>query len=156
MASVEDDLGGTIPTRDDILGQSCCSLLVTACETEIANLERAILVEEQVRWLQVSVDDVGRVHVVASCEDLEHEVLQVIVCQVLPRVDNSMHISLHQLRDNVDVFIARGCRWFGNIQDFDDVLMIEELEQADLSDDTLGINQILESFGNFLDSHLAV
>lgn len=102
------------------------------------------------------MDDVGRVHIVATCQHLEHKVLQVIVRQVLPRVNDTVHVRLHQLSDDVDVFVTGGGRWLSNVDDLDDVLMVKEFEQLDLAHDSLGINQILEGFGHFLDGDFAV
>lgn len=73
------------------------------------------------------MDNVGCVHVVAARQDLEHEVLQVVVGQVLPRVDDAMHIRLHQLSDDVDVLVASLGGRLGNVEDFDDVFVVEEL-----------------------------
>lgn len=83
MASVEDDLRCTVPARDDVLSERRGGFFVTARQTEIANLQRAVFVKQQVARLQVAMDDVRRVHVVAACQHLKHEVLQMVVGEVL-------------------------------------------------------------------------
>lgn len=45
VTSVEDNLRSAIPTGDDVLCQRRRGLLVSTSKTEIANLERAVLVE---------------------------------------------------------------------------------------------------------------
>ena len=102
------------------------------------------------------MDDVRRVHVVAARQHLEHEVLQVVVCEVLARVDDTVHVSLHQLRDDVDVLVVGGGGRLRHIEYLDDVLVVKEFQQADLTDDTLSINQIFEGLWYFFDGNLAV
>jgi hypothetical protein len=108
MGGVEDDFRGTVPTSDNILGESFLNLLffVASCKSEITNLELTTFVEKDIAGLQVSVDDVGRVKVVAATQELVHKVLHVLVGKLLSRVNDSMHVSLHQLGDNVNIFIA--------------------------------------------------
>ena len=62
------------------------------------------------------MDDVGRVHVVAAGENLEHEILQMVVSQVLSGVNDAMHVGLHQLCDDVNVFVAGGRRRSGHLE----------------------------------------
>ena len=79
MACVQNYFRCTVPSCDDVFGQSRCGLLVAASQTEITDFEGAVLVEEQVGRLQISMDDVCRVHVIAAGQHLEHEVLQMVV-----------------------------------------------------------------------------
>lgn len=78
----------------------------------------------------------------------------MIVCQVLSRIDDSMHVSLHQLSNNVDVFEAGTSRRFSHIQDLDDILVVKKFEQSDLTHDSFRIYQIFESFGHLFDCNL--
>ena len=156
MTSVENNLRSAIPTGDDVLSKCRRGLLVTTGKTEIANLERAVLVEEQVGGFQITMDDVGRVHVITSGQHLEHEVLHMVVSQVLSGVNNAVHVSLHELCDDIDIFISSGVGRLSDIQNLDDILVIKELQQSNLSDNTLGIDKIFESFRNFLDGNFLV
>ena len=85
MGGVEDDFRGTVPTGDNVLGESFLNLLffVASCKSEITNLELTTFVEKDIAWLQVSVDDVGRVKVVAATQELVHKVLHVLVGKLL-------------------------------------------------------------------------
>ena len=62
----------------------------------------------------------------ASSEELVHEILAMIIRQILPRVDNSMHICFHQVSDDVDIFITGGSWWFLNVNQTNNVLVIKE------------------------------
>lgn len=78
----------------------------------------------------------------------------MVIREVLSRIYDSVHIGLHQVCDDVDVFescLGRGSRNFNQV---DDVLVIKEFQKLDLSDDTLCINQVLESLADLLDSNL--
>ena len=102
------------------------------------------------------MDDVCCVHVVATGEHLEHEILQVVIGQVLSGVNDTVHIGLHQLSNNVDVLIPSGRRWPGDIQNFDYIFVLKEFQKADFSNNTLGIDEILESLWHLLDGNLLV
>ena len=65
-------------------------------------------------------------NVKASSKKLVHEILAVIIGQILPRVDNSMHVCFHQVSNNVDVLIAGGSWWFLNINKSNNVFVVEE------------------------------
>lgn len=67
-----------------------------------------------------------------------------------------MHVSLHEFCDDVDILVTGLVGRLRDIQDLDDVLVIEELEQSNLSHDTLGIDKIFESFRDFLDGNFLV
>lgn len=71
-------------------------------KTEVANLEVTVLVDEDVRGLQVTVDDAGRVDVLQSTEDLVQEVLDELLLQ-WPRRQEAVQVGTKQLRDEVDV-----------------------------------------------------
>lgn len=65
-----------------------------------------------------------------------------------------MHVSLHQIGDDIDVFEASLGGWPGYFEKVNDVLVVEELQKLDLSDDTLGVDQVFESLGDLLDGDL--
>lgn len=79
----EHDLGCAVPPRRDVLGHEPCLLAArvgrarAACETEVADLEVAVGVQEEIRRLEVAVDDVCAVHRLERAQSLIHEVLCV-------------------------------------------------------------------------------
>ena len=62
-----------------------------------------------------------------------------------------MHVSFHQISDDVDVFIACLSWWPCNLKEIDNIFVVEELQKFDLSYDTFGINQVFKCLWNLLD-----
>ncbi len=52
------------------------------------------------------MDDVGRMHVQEASENLVDEILNVVVGQVLARVNDSVQVGLHQFGNYVNVSVA--------------------------------------------------
>ena len=67
-----------------------------------------------------------------------------------------MHVSLHQISDDVNIVEASWLWRLLHVDQADDIFMIEELQQFDFSNDSLRINQIFKSLGNFLDGNLGL
>lgn len=67
----------------------------TSCETEIANLQLAISIDEQISRLQITVKDIGRVNIFQSTQNLVDKGLEVGVGEGLPGTDNSREITFH-------------------------------------------------------------
>ena len=97
----QHDLRSPIPASGDVFSHVTCVLLgvlrETSGKTEIANLELAISVDEQISGFQVSVQDVRRMDVLETTKDLVDEGLEMGVGQGLPRPDDGSQITFHQL-----------------------------------------------------------
>lgn len=112
MLLVKDDFRGSIPASDHVnshlisLRSVCLHAAKASRETKIADLKIAVHVDKDIRWLEVAMHDVGAVQVEHTPEELIHKVLIVLIRQLLPRVDELMHICFHQLGYYVDVLIA--------------------------------------------------
>ena len=65
-----------------------------------------------------------------------------------------MHISFHQICDNVDVLVSSWSRWLLHVDEGYNVLVVEELKQLNFTDDTLSLNKIFEGFRHFFDGTL--
>ena len=100
----EHDLGRTVPPCSDILGHVTGVLVgvnrKATGEAKVGNLELAVCVDEQVARFEVTVENVGRVDVLETTEDLVDERLEVSVGQGLARADDSREVALHELCDN--------------------------------------------------------
>ncbi len=73
-APAEKDLGRAVPARDDVLSHELARVLVRDLEvdtrqTEVADLELAVLLHEQICGLQIAVQDVARM----LCVRVGHE-----------------------------------------------------------------------------------
>ena len=101
----QHDLRCAIPPRRDVLRHEPRFLPAgtrrarAAREPEVAHLEVAVRVEEEVRGLEVAVHDVRGVHRLERAQRLVDEVLAVVVCEVLGP-NHSVQIRLHELLDD--------------------------------------------------------
>jgi len=93
-------------------------------------------------------------NVETSTQKLIHEILHVVVSQVLPRIYHSMHVRLHQICYDVDIFVSSLCGRASNIDKSNDVLMIEKFEELDFTHDSFGIDEVFESFWHFFNRYL--
>ena len=66
------DLWRSVVSRRNVTGHLW---VLNARKTEIANLQVAVLVDEDVGWLEIAVDDTGGVDILQSAENLVQEVL---------------------------------------------------------------------------------
>ena len=74
----QHDLGGPIVPRRDVAGHL---RVLDPSQAEIADLQIAVLVHEDVAGLEVSVHDAGGVHVFQSAQDLVEEVLDELLLE---------------------------------------------------------------------------
>jgi len=102
------------------------------------------------------MNDIGRVNVQATSEKLIHEILTMVIFEILSWINDSVHISLHQIGDDVDVIEASWLWWLLHVDQADDIFMIKELQQFDFSDDSLGVDEIFKSLRHFLDCNLSL
>ena len=51
----------------------------------------------------------------------------MVVSEILSGVDNSVHICLHQVCDDVDILKPCSSRWSLNIKQSNDIFMVKEL-----------------------------
>ena len=65
----------------------------------LPNFQIAVLVQENVARLKITVYDVGRVEELKGSENLVDEVLNVLCEKLLSRANHPAQISLHELAD---------------------------------------------------------
>lgn len=97
----QHDLGRTVPTCCDILGHISGVFLRVNGETtgqaEVTDLQLTVGIDKQVTGLQVTVQNVGRVDVLETAEDLVDKGLEVGIGQRLTGADDGRQIAFHQL-----------------------------------------------------------
>jgi hypothetical protein len=96
------------------------------------------------------------VDVLHSLEDLVEEVLDVLVREVVLRVDDLVQVGLHEVEHDVDVDERLILRRRDEIAQADDILVLEVPEHLDLAQDALRVDQIVERVDDLLDRDLAV
>ncbi len=96
-------------------------------------------------------------HIENSSKNLIYEVLDVLIAQLLPRIDDPVHVGLHQICNNVNVLKAPSTLVrFLDIQERYYVLMVEETKKFDFPHYSFGIDEIFKSIMYFLDGNLHV
>jgi len=75
-----------------------------------------------------------------SSEDLINEILNMLITKFLSGVNNSMQIRFHELKNHVDILISCGCIRPDNIHQLNHIVVIERLQQLDLSNDSFCID----------------
>jgi len=70
---------------------------------DLPDFEVAVLVQENVAWLKVAMDDIGRVQEFEGSEDLVDEVLDMLSQKLLSGANHSAQISLHEFTNEVNV-----------------------------------------------------
>lgn len=147
----------TVPPRSHVFRHVSSVLLgvngETTRETEIANLELAVGVDEEVTGLQVAVKDIGGVDVLETAEDLVDERLEVCVGQRLARSDDGGKIALHELFVKVGLVEVVGAGDIHVVEACDVAMTAEVLQQLDLAQSALGEDLFAEDICNLLDSN---
>lgn len=96
----EHDFGSAVPTGSHVFCHVACVLFwvlgEASGETEVADLELAIGVDEKIAGFEISMKDIGGVNVFETAENLVDEGLEVRIGQWLARADDSRKIALHE------------------------------------------------------------
>lgn len=68
MGGVQDDLGSSVPSGNHVFCERGGCFFVASSQTKIANFQVAVFVQQQITWLQISMNDIGGVNVKAASE----------------------------------------------------------------------------------------
>mmetsp|Transcript_4134 Transcript_4134/g.6219 ORF Transcript_4134/g.6219 Transcript_4134/m.6219 type:complete len:252 (-) Transcript_4134:107-862(-) len=134
-----------VPARGNIISQHwiCCCVKRRnrTREAKISQLEKTLRVEQQVAWLDITMNHFSRMHVFERFEQLIHDVLFVNIFQdVCP--NDSVQIGLHILKNQINVPIIIRLQY---VCQFHDVFMIRQfLQEHNFSKRTLGIGGVLK------------
>jgi len=81
---------------------SCDTVIVLGLSSSLflVYLEVAIGVQKQVTWLEITMENVGRVHTLECTQGLVDKVLAMVVTQVLCP-DHPVHVCLHEFLDQI-------------------------------------------------------
>lgn len=95
----EHNLRCTVVSSRDITGHLG---VLNACQTEVADFEIAILINQNVARLQVAVYHAGGVNVFQTTHDLVEEVLDELLFE-RPGGEQTVQVGAKQLGDEIDV-----------------------------------------------------
>ena len=110
----------------------------------------ALGVEQQVAWLQVSMQQVGGVHVLQALENLVDDVLLMDLFQDVG-TDDSMEVGIHEVENEIDISVVFRP---DDVLQSDDVLVADELlQEDDLTERPLRISRVLEGVEVLLESN---
>lgn len=97
----QHDLWSTVPSSRNVLSHVTGIFFwinrETTSQTEIANLEFTVGVDQQVTGFQITVQNIGGVDVLQTTKDLVDERLEMRIGQRLSRTNDSRQVTLHQL-----------------------------------------------------------
>jgi hypothetical protein len=117
-------------------------------QTEIAQFSLAIFIDEDVGWLDVAVNESGRVEVVERFGHLVENVLAMSLCQNI-LANESVQINVHVLEYQVNIAVVLGA---DDLLQFYDVGVAELHEEHNLSVGALGIGGVIEGVEVLLES----
>lgn len=142
----EHDLGRPVVSCRYV---TCHLGVLNTGQAEVANLEIAILVNQNVAGFQVPVHHASRVHVFQTSHDLVQEILDELLLEG-PGGQQPVQVSPQELGDEVDVLEGRN----EDIAEGDDVLVPEVLEQFQLTVGPLGQDGGAEGLHDLLDGNI--
>ena len=172
LATAEQDLGGTIPEGDNLVGVGAQGDAEGAGETKIGKLQVAVAVDEQILGLEVAVKHTMAVAVANTVAQLAHELSDDSIAQAQPaqrgagslwqgfaataigdreRLHVLLQIEVEKLKDKVQ-FVAVGV---DNVEEADNVGVAHLLEQGDLADGSRGNALILSLEADLLERNNA-
>jgi len=137
-----------------LLGMSTFDTFDGSGETEIADSDGAIFVDEDVGRLEITMEDVSRVNILETNEDVVDQGLDMDEFQVDGGLEELLEIRLSIFQDNVEGvkgFIVRGLKDFNDV---DKIGVNEVSKKDDFSEDSLAINDIFKDFVETLDGDL--
>ena len=163
------DLRRAVPPRDDVLREVVRAAVdgrrldvavrerralvaQAAAQAEVADLQAARLhVDEQVRGLEVAVDDARRVDVVDAAERLVEEVELLVGAEGRLRVNHAREVRRRERRHDVEVLEVRGVRRLDDVVEPEHAGVVPVAHEAHLPEDPLRVDGVLEDVRDLLD-----
>jgi hypothetical protein len=79
----------------------------------------------------------------------------MVVSEILSRIDDTVHVSFHEISYDIDIFIAGLCWGTSNIDEGNYVLMVEKFEELDFTHDSFGVNKIFKCLWYFFNRNFS-
>lgn len=153
----QHDFRSTVPSRSNVFGHVAGIFFrihgETSGKTKITDLEFAISVDEEISWLQISVEHIGGVNVLETAKNLVDEGLEMRVGKWLSRPDDGGQIALHEFLVQVALIEVFGTRNVHIVKTCYVSVSSKMLQQLDLAQCALSKNLLAEDIGNLLDGY---
>ena len=72
------------------------------------------------------MNDVGRMHEKDAPEDLIDKILNVVIAEILPGIDDPVQVSLHKVSYDINIGIVSLGLGFEDVQQPDDVVVLKK------------------------------
>lgn len=132
--STDEQLWSSVPARADIFSHRDLISYVfrsqLSSEAEVTDLEDPVTTEEHVLGLEIAMDDIVRVHKVASLEHLPNDLLRfkwLNARVVVPPLQLVQDRPVKLLEDKEDAVV-----FAEDLEQVDDMIVLELLQNADL------------------------
>mmetsp|Transcript_6396 Transcript_6396/g.22521 ORF Transcript_6396/g.22521 Transcript_6396/m.22521 type:complete len:236 (+) Transcript_6396:912-1619(+) len=123
-------------------------------QPEVAELELAVRVGQDVLRLQVAVIHRRPVHVLQPPQHLVQEELVVLRRQVVVRLYHLVQVRLHQLEHHVQVIVPVRVGREHDVLDLHDVGVLEQPHELHLAQDPRRVGDVVEDLLDLLDGNL--
>ena len=128
----QQDIGGSIPERDDFVGKGVDGDAKGSSQTKVRELELAFILDEKVLGLQISVQDAILVTESNALQELIHEGFDgrvVELAVVSSRIHILLQVLVHILKHQHELVLR-----VDDIVERNNVLVLELFHQRDLAD----------------------
>lgn len=145
----EQDFRRSVPASCHAFREHCCEVFEgeRADQSEVAEFDGAVGVDEDVAGLEIPVDDLAGVQVLEGLGHLVDDEPDVDVLQD-PLSDDVVQVCLHVLEQQIDVLIIIGP---DGVVQLDDVWVVQLPQDLDLSVGALRIGGVLEGVEDLLE-----
>lgn len=150
IGGTEQHLGGTVPTSNDTIGVPVLVLPHESRQSKVTQLEYALLCDQQVGRFEITVQNLSPVTLTQRQEQLFDERFDLTFVERYLGIEQAGQVMLHVLEHHVkDGFIDGG----NHLPQVHNVLMVQRLENRNLTDGSDGEALLLAVHANTLQCH---
>lgn len=113
-------------------------------EAKVTHFNGAILVQENVRWLEVSVQYLALMQVLDSVQQIPKDGLDVKHFQVQATLNELLQVTLAEFKDHIDLVELFNVVWYDQVDQPDDARVLQLPQKHNLSEHSLAIDRIAE------------
>lgn len=83
----------------------------TSCQSKVTNLYRAVIVHQNIAWLQITMDDFSLMQIIKSTENVIDDGLNLSLLQVLSRLDQLLEVHITLAKDKIYLVESKLVKW---------------------------------------------